>query len=146
MVFASFIILVYLIGLSGSVFTDAGAWYQGLRKPFFTPPGWVISAVWNVLFLLIGLSGGFMYFQSERRSYFIFYGVNLALNFLWSPIFFWLKNPALAFIELVFLWMTILALIFLALKRSRVAAYLLIPYLVWVSIAGVLNFSIAFVA
>jgi len=143
---AAFVILVYVIGLSGGVFTDTGPWYQSLRKPSFTPPNWVIPVVWNILFLLIGLSGGFMYFQSERRSYFIVYGVNLVLNFLWSLIFFGLKSPAWAFIELIVLWVTIAALIVLAWKRSRAATYLLVPYLTWVSFAGVLNFFIAFVA
>jgi len=146
LVFAVFIILVYLVGLSGGVFTDTGPWYQGLRKPFFTPPGWVIAVVWNILFLLIGLSGGFMYFQPERRSFFTVYVLNLALNFLWSLIFFGFKSPAWAFMELVLLWLTILALIFLSWKRVKLAAYLLIPYLAWVSIAGAINFSIAFLA
>jgi len=144
--FVAFVILVYVIGLSGGIFTDTGPWYQSLRKPSFTPPNWVIPVVWNILFLLIGLSGGFMYFQSERRSYFIVYGVNLVLNFLWSLIFFGLKSPAWAFIELIVLWVTIAALIVLAWKRSRAATYLLVPYLTWVSFAGVLNFFIAFVA
>jgi tryptophan-rich sensory protein len=146
LVFAVFIILVYLVGLLGGVFTDTGPWYQGLRKPFFTPPGWVIAVVWNILFLLIGLSGGFMYFQPERRSFFTVYGLNLALNFLWSLIFFGFKSPAWAFMELALLWFTILALILLSWKRSKIAAYLLIPYLTWVSIAGAINFSIAFLA
>jgi len=144
--FVAFVILIYVIGLSGGIFTDTGPWYQSLRKPSFTPPNWVIPVVWNILFLLIGLSGGFMYFQSERRSYFIVYGVNLVLNFLWSLIFFGLKSPAWAFIELIVLWVTIAALIVLAWKRSRAATYLLVPYLTWVSFAGVLNFFIAFVA
>ena len=144
--FVAFVILIYVIGLSGGIFTDTGPWYQSLRKPSFTPPNWVIPVVWNILFLLIGLSGGFMYFQSERRSYFIVYGVNLVLNFLWSLIFFGLKSPAWAFIELIVLWVTIAALIVLAWKRSRAATYLLVPYLIWVSFAGVLNFFIAFVA
>lgn len=143
--FVAFVILAYIVGASGGILTDTGPWYQSLRKPFFTPPNWMIPVVWNVLFLLIGLSGGFMYFQAERRSYFIVYGVNLVLNFLWSLIFFGLKSPAWAFIELLFLWITIAPLIVLARKRSRVAAYLLVPYLIWVSFAGVLNFFIAFV-
>lgn len=143
---AAFVILVYVIGLSGGVFTDTGPWYQSLRKPSFTPPNWVIPVVWNILFLLIGISGGLMYLQVEHGKFFIVYGVNLVLNFLWSLIFFGLRSPGGAFVELVLLWMTIVALIFLALKKSRIAAYFLVPYLVWVSFAGVLNFFIAFVA
>lgn len=141
--FVAFVILVYAVGLPGGIFTDTGPWFQSLHKPSFTPPNWVIPIAWNVLFLLIGLAGGLMYFQEGRRGFFTFYGVNLVLNFLWSLIFFGLKNPGLAFLELVVLWLTIVVLIALAWKRSRIAAMLLVPYLLWVSFAGLLNFSIA---
>jgi len=141
--FAAFIVLFYLVGSSGGIFTDTGPWYQGLRKPFFTPPNWVIPVVWNILFILIGLAGGYMYFQTSRKKFFTVYAVNLALNWLWSFIFFGLKSPALAFVELVVLWLTIVALIVMAWNKSRVAAWLLVPYLIWVSFAGLLNFSIA---
>ncbi|MEM3003861.1 MAG: TspO/MBR family protein [Candidatus Bathyarchaeia archaeon] len=144
---AVFLILVYAIGLSGGIFTDTGPWFQNLRKPSFTPPNWVIPIVWNILYLLIAVSGWLMYTQTDRsKKFFIIYGANLVLNFLWSLIFFGMRSPGGAFVELVALWITIVFLIALAWGRSRAAACLLIPYLVWVSFAGLLNFFIAFVA
>jgi len=142
--FVFFIVLVYAVGSSGSIFTDVGPWYQSLRKPFFTPPNWVIPVVWNILFLLIALSGGLMYFQARRKMFFTVYGLNLILNFLWSLLFFGLRSPQWAFVELVGLWLSIAALIALAWRGSRLAAWLLVPYLAWVSFAGVLNLFIAF--
>lgn len=142
--FVMFIVLVYAVGSSGSIFTDTGPWYQSLRKPFFTPPNWVIPVVWNILFLLIAVSGGLMYFQTGRRRFFTAYGVNLVLNFLWSLIFFGLRSPQWAFAELAVLWLSIAVLIALAWRSSRLAAWCLVPYLVWVSFAGGLNFFIAF--
>jgi len=142
--FVFFIVLVYAVGSSGGIFTDTGAWYQSLRKPFFTPPNWVIPVVWNILFLLIALSGGLMYFQPRRKRFFTVYGLNLILNFLWSLVFFGLRSPQWAFVELAGLWLSIAALIALAWRGSRLAAWLLVPYLAWVSFAGVLNLFIAF--
>jgi tryptophan-rich sensory protein len=142
---AAFLILVYVIGLSGGIFTDTGPWYLNLRKPSFTPPNWVIPAVWNILFFLIAVSGWLMYTRATyRKKFFMVYGANLVLNFFWSLLFFGMRSPGGAFVELVALWVTIVFLIALAWGRSRAAALLLIPYLVWVSFAGVLNFFIAF--
>lgn len=141
--FAFFVALVLLIGSSAAVFTDTGPWYQSLKKPPFTPPAWVIPVVWTILFVLIGLAGALMYYGPGNKPFFWIYAVNLALNFSWSFLFFTLKSPTVAFVELVFLWMTIVALIGLSWGKSRLAAILLLPYLLWVTFAGVLNLSIA---
>jgi len=78
--FVAFVILVYAVGLPGGIFTDTGPWFQSLHKPSFTPPNWVIPIAWNVLFLLIGLAGGLMYFQEGRRGFFTFYGLTLSMT------------------------------------------------------------------
>ena len=85
-----------------------------------------------------------MYFQPRRKMFFTVYGLNLILNFLWSLVFFGLRSPQWAFVELAGLWLSIAALIALAWRGSRLAAWLLVPYLAWVFFAGVLNLFIAF--
>ena len=150
------IALVFLVALAGSFFTSQNSgsqWYNSI-KPSITPPNFVFPIVWNILFLLIALS---LYFawtsikknktkksKSSRDSIALFFGINLFLNLLWSFLFFAMKLPAFAFFELIILWISILALIFVTYKIRKLSAYLLIPYALWIAFAGVLNYLIAF--
>jgi len=133
-------VLVYLIAFLGSLFTTTGTWYESI-KPSITPPNYIFPIVWNILFFLIALS---LYFAWTKKQPLTFYFVNLILNITWSAIFFGLKLPLLAFFELILLWISIIILIKLNWKKNRISSYLLIPYLIWITFAGVLNFLMAF--
>jgi tryptophan-rich sensory protein len=137
---------MYLSAGIGSIFTSSktnGEWYKSIR-PSITPPGWVFPIVWNILFLLMALSLYSSWTKTKdnalRSKIFSFFGINLCLNILWSLFYFQLQSPLLAFFDLILLWASILVLIFLSWKKNRKASLLLIPYLVWVSFAAVLNF------
>jgi tryptophan-rich sensory protein len=142
------VVVSELAGIVGSVFTAPAIpnWYAGLVKPSFTPPAWVFAPVWTTLFALMGVAA-FLVWQKglERRdvkfSLAIFIG-QLALNMLWSITFFGQQNPAVALIEIIFLWLAILATIIAFSRISKPAAWLLIPYLLWVSFASYLNYSV----
>ncbi len=145
---AIFILLSQAAGLIGSIFTGPAipGWYAGLNKPGFNPPGWLFGPVWLILYTMMGLASYFVWQKwnsgSLSRVALIIFFVHLALNALWSFLFFGLKNPQLAFFEIILLWVSILALIILFWAIDRRAAYLMIPYILWVSFAAVLNFSI----
>jgi len=143
-----FVLLSQMAGVIGSVFTRSAitSWYIGLNKPFFNPPNWIFGPVWTLLYTLMGVAS---YFIWQKRSdnplanvALLVFFVHLVFNALWSFIFFGLKNPMLAFFEIIVLWLMILALIILFYKIDKKAAYLLIPYILWVSFASILNFSI----
>lgn len=137
-----------LAGIIGSVFTapEIAGWYQALQKPSFAPPGWAIGAVWIALFTLMGIS---LYLVWQRgvgnegvKKGLIIFGIQLGLNIFWSYLFFGLHSPFFAFVEIIFLWFAILIAIYQFLKIDKTAAYLLIPYILWVSFATYLNFLI----
>lgn len=137
------ILIVFIIGFLGSIFTTSAvksAWYLD-NKSSLTPPNYIFPIAWNILFLLLAISLYFSYTETKNKSkVIILYGINLFLNLFWSILFFGLKNPSAAFIDLIFLWLSILSLIIFNWKTNRKAAYLLIPYLLWVSFAGILNY------
>ena len=148
-VLISSLVIVYLVAFIGSLFTSGNTnsgWYQQI-KPSITPPNYIFPIVWNILFFLIALSLYFAWINSKgnlKKKIFIVFAISLILNILWSVLFFSLKQPAIAFIELLILWLSIIAMISVSYKADKKAAYLLIPYLLWVSFAGVLNYLIAF--
>ena len=141
------IILCQLAGFLGSLFTIPAipTWYKTLDKPFFTPPNWIFSPVWISLFLLMGISL-FMVWRKQGQPRFkvalIFFLVQLIFNILWSAAFFGLRSPLLGLIDIVLLWGAILLTIQHFLRISKTAGLLLLPYIVWVSFAVVLNFSL----
>ena len=137
-----------LAGIIGSLFTTPSipTWYATLTKPTFNPPSWVFAPVWTTLFVLMGIAAFLIWKKGLERkdvkiALSIFIG-QLILNMLWSIIFFGLHNPGLAFIEIIFLWAAILVTIIYFHKISKLAAWLLVPYILWVSFAAFLNFSI----
>ena len=158
-------------GFIGSIFTmpRIEIWYASINKPSFTPPGWFIGAVWTILFFLMGISLYLVWDKGwkpkiskkdERMKYWnrfseklwkgtwreenavLIFILQLILNILWSVLFFGLKSPGLAFFELLMLWWAILYTIANFYRISKLASYLLIPYILWVSFAGFLNFVI----
>jgi benzodiazapine receptor len=129
----------------GSYFTSSSVntWYVTLLKPPIAPPGGIIGAVWTILFLLMGISL-FLVLEEDRSSPEVrlgigLFAVQLGLNVLWSLLFFGLRSPALALGEMLVLWVAIAATIWQFLKISRPAAYLLVPYIAWVSFATALT-------
>jgi len=142
------IIICQLAGIIGAVFTtpSIAGWYAGLNKPFFNPPNWVFGPVWILLYLLMGLSLYLVWSQKDgagKKTALIFFAIQLGLNSLWSIIFFGLHLPLIAFAELLILMLFIVLTIIKFLPLSKISAYLLIPYLLWVSFASILNFYIA---
>ena len=121
--------------------------YSKIEQPPLAPPPWIFPVVWTILFILMGIGAAIVYNKrdtnpEEVRDALIIYAVNLVLNFFWSIIFFNLEAYLFAFIWLVLLWITIVVMIIAFKKISPVAAYLQIPYLIWVTFAGYLNYAI----
>ena len=140
-----FIVISQLAGIVGSVFTISSipTWYSTLQKPSFSPPNWVFGPAWIILYLLMGISAFLVWSKDKRtKTALRIFICQLVLNALWSIIFFGFHNPFWAFIEIIALWLAILATILSFYRISRSAAYLLLPYILWVSFASVLNLSI----
>ncbi len=143
------LVIVYSFALIGSIFTSANVnseWYNSV-KPTITPPNWVFPVVWNILFFLIALSLFFAWTKSNKKQKIkvaILFGINLILNVSWSVSFFFLKNPLLAFIDLILLGISIIAIILFVKKIDKKSALFLLPYFLWICFAGILNFLIAF--
>ncbi|PIZ95964.1 MAG: TspO protein [Candidatus Magasanikbacteria bacterium CG_4_10_14_0_2_um_filter_33_14] len=139
-----------LAGALGSVFNFASipTWYTTLNKPSFNPPNWIFGPVWTILFLMMGIAVYLvwtkktMFHQKKKKLALQIFVLQLLLNILWSAIFFGLLSPAWAFVEIMLLWLAISMTIIKFHKFSNWAAYLLVPYLAWVSFASILNFAI----
>lgn len=131
----------------GGLFTSAGlgAWYDTLAKPSWTPPGNVIGTVWTFLYASMGLAAWLVWRRGEGRPLRLaltLFGAQLALNVLWSALFFGARSPGAAFAEIVLLWIAVLATLVAFWRISRPAGALLVPYLGWVAFAGFLNLRI----
>jgi tryptophan-rich sensory protein len=137
----------FFAGGIGSYFTypSIQGWYATLNKPFFNPPNWIFGPVWTFLYLLMGIASYLIWMKpaSKKRAVAIrWYVIQLVLNTIWSLLFFGLQSPFLAFVEVLFFWLTILLTIRSFYGLSRTAALILIPYLMWVSFASILTFFI----
>ncbi|TPW29605.1 TspO/MBR family protein [Pararhizobium mangrovi] len=142
LVLIGFLVLVFLVASGGAVFRP-GPWYERIDKPDWTPPKWVFPTVWTPLYLLIAISG-WLAWREAGFSFGLFtaYVVQLVLNYAWSALFFGLGRADYAFADVVALWIAIAATIASFAAVSALAAWLLVPYLVWVTIASVLNLSV----
>lgn len=143
------IALCMLVGFAGSVFTPqpGSEWYYSvLNKPSWNPPDWLFAPVWTVLFVLMGVSLSMVIKEGVDKpvvtAALIVFTVQLFLNFGWSAMFFGLQSPFLGYLEIAALWLSIVLTIALFAAVSKTAAYLLIPYLLWVSFASYLTFTI----
>ncbi len=137
-------IIVFFAAFIGESFTSVGVmseWYKSV-KPGIAPPDHVFPVVWTILYVLIALS---LYFAWTKESHLSgssllkLFGANLILNASWSIFFFGLKNPLASLVTLIVLWVSIISLIILTYRINKTSSYLLIPYLLWVSFAGILN-------
>ena len=122
-----------------------GEWYASLKKPAWNPPAWVFGPVWTALYTMMAVAAWLVWkrggFAAQRRPLLLFLA-QLALNAVWTPLFFGLHWPGAAFAEILLLWLTIVATIIAFRPVNRAAALLLWPYLAWVSFAAVLNFAL----
>lgn len=140
------LIIVFAISFVGSLFTSGNtnsSWYLE-NKPSFTPPSIVFPIVWPILYFLIALSLYFAWIKankSEKKKVAVIFGINLIANVLWSYLFFEIQNPLLSFIDLLVIFGTIIGMIFVTGKIDKKSGWLLVPYLLWVGFASVLNFS-----
>lgn len=140
--------LPQIAGAIGAVLMGnaVSGWYAGLEKPLLNPPSWVFGPAWIILYLLMGVSSYLVWLKvaqnSSARKAMIVYWAHLAVNAAWTPIFFGLKSPGWAFLDIVILWLMIVSLIILFYKVSKPAAYMLAPYILWVSFAAYLNYAI----
>ena len=146
-----FILVCEGAGLIGTYFTipSIPTWYATLTKSPFTPPSWVFGPVWTTLFLLMGIAAYFVWKEMQNpekkksaQTAFAVFASQLALNVLWSILFFGMHNPGLAFIGIIVLWLMIVRTIMQFAKVSKTAAWLLAPYILWVSFAAYLNYAL----
>jgi len=137
------------IGYLSSIVTKSSVdtWYPTIIKPSFNPPNWVFPIAWTTLFVFMGIAGGLVWDKikikpDEVKKALVFFAIQLALNALWSLLFFGLRNPMLAMIEIILLWLMIYETFVKFNKIDKISGYLFVPYLLWVSFAAVLNVSI----
>lgn len=142
------ILIPVLVGAVSGFFTMSGVngWYAVANKPWFNPPNWIFGPVWTTLYILMGIAL-YLVWRSDaattiKNTALALFAVQLTLNFFWSIIFFSLQQPGWAFVEVLLLWLMILLTILWFGKISSTAAWLLVPYISWVSFASVLNFYI----
>ncbi|RIA56710.1 TspO/MBR family protein [Dichotomicrobium thermohalophilum] len=134
-----------VVAVLGSTMTDIGPWYQSLEKPSFQPPDWAFGPAWTIIFALAALAGVTAWRAADgvSREWIIgLFALNGTLNVLWTVLFFRLQRPDWALIEVVFLWLSVLALLVYLGRFSKLAGALIVPYLLWVAFAGVVNYQI----
>jgi translocator protein len=137
-----------VVGFTAGFFTTTGpgSWYQTIEKPSWNPPSWVFAPVWTTLYIMMGVALYLVWKEAsnnnKKRPAIILFAVQLTLNFFWSFIFFTLEQPGWAFAEIVFLWLSVAATIFSFAAINKLAAWLLVSYISWVSFAAMLNYTI----
>lgn len=134
--------LLALVAASSGAFFKPGEWYRQLRKPSWTPPSWVFGAVWSVLYVMIAIAGWLVWRIEPGGAAVWLWGLQLVLNGLWSGIFFGRRRIDWAMFEIALLWFAIAAFMAAAADVSAPAAILFVPYLIWVTIASTLNWSV----
>lgn len=143
------LIVCLLVGYSASVVTrpSVETWYPTIVKPIFNPPNWIFMPMWTFLYILMAVAAGLVWDKikeqnEEVKKALAFFLIQLTLNAIWSYLFFGLKNPMLALIEIALLWLMIYETYLKFIKINKTAGYLLIPYLAWVAFAAILNAAI----
>ena len=136
---ALFIVLVLGGGTLIGLMTLPGEWYAGLAKPPFNPPNWIFAPVWTLLYIMVAVAGWRTWQRGPRSAAMALWFIQLALNFIWSPVFFGAHRIGAALAVIVALLATIIAFIVMAWPRDRIAALLFTPYAAWVAFATLLN-------
>ncbi len=138
------ILIPLLAGFLGSYFTTPAisTWYVDIIKPELNPPNWIFAPVWTTLYILMGVS---FYLILEKRKNLLpilIFGIQIILNTTWSFLFFGIQRLDLAFANIILLWISILVMIIIFYRLSKISGYLLFPYIIWVTFAGYLNYAI----
>jgi benzodiazapine receptor len=143
---AVFVLICFAAGLGGLVTSpQIPGWYADLAKPAWTPPDWIFGPVWTLLYLMMAIAAWLVWRQDGFAGVKLplaLFAIQLVLNSLWSVLFFGLQSPGAAAVEIVLLWVAILATLIAFWRRSKLAGGMLMPYLAWVGFAAVLNFAI----
>jgi translocator protein len=144
---AGFVMLAVLVVLTfcaplGGMIAPPGAWYGSLNKPAWNPPAWIFGPVWTLLYLMMAVAAWLAWNKTRDMRVLRPYFIQLALNAAWTPVFFGLEQPGWALVVIIALWLAILQTIRSFRFTSQAAAWLLAPYLLWVSFATVLNFTL----
>lgn len=143
--YAAISVALLVVGGIGGKATDIGPWYRNLTKPSWNPPDWAFPVVWTTIYLFIIASVGGVWNAAESgdKSFIVWLvGINLVLNLLWSVIFFSMRKPLWALLEVFLLWASIIAMMIGFASVDALYAWLLVPYVAWVSVAMLLNLSI----
>ena len=143
--FIASVVICEAAGIVGSVFTISAipGWYETLQKPWFTPPNWLFAPVWLVLYLLMGAALFLLWGRRPAASAaLVAFGVQLVFNVAWSAVFFGAHELFYGFVVIAALWVAILATVAFSYRVSKSAAALLIPYILWVTIASALNYYV----
>ena len=139
--FCIFLAACFAAGATGGLF-PTGDWYKALNKPSWTPPNWVFPLAWTTLYLFMSYSAAIVASSPNGGIGLAFWALQIALNTLWTPVFFGLRRIKLGFYVLLGLWLSVVATMVSFFVVDILAGCLLIPYVVWVSIAGALNFAV----
>jgi len=141
---AAWLALVFTAAAMGGFFLP-GDWYAGLQKPAWNPPNWIFGPVWTALYMIMAVAAWLVWkrggFAGQRVALSLFL-IQLLFNALWSPLFFGLRHPALAFVDILLLWLALLGTVITFWKALPLAGALLVPYLAWVTFASALNFAL----
>lgn len=139
--FLTFLAACGAAGATGMLF-QPGAWYDGLSKPAWTPPDWMFPVVWTALYLMMAFAAMRVAGLPGSGQALAFWAAQIALNTLWSPVFFGLHRMRAALVILGLMWLAVLATMLTFLALDPLAGWLMAPYLLWVTIAGALNASV----
>jgi len=138
-------VLTMVVAGAGGALTQIGPWYFALAKPTWQPPDWLFGPAWTTIFTLTAIAGVLAWRNAAARGRALVaaaFALNATLNVAWSALFFFLRRPDWALVEVVALWLSVAALMLVTRRFNRVAPWLLLPYLLWVGFAGVLNLAI----
>ena len=137
-----------MVGATSGFFTISGveSWYQTIQKPSWNPPNWIFGPVWTTLYVMMGIALFLVWKEDTseelKKIALALFAVQLTLNFFWSFIFFNQQQPGWALVEIIAMWFFILLTIFAFAQVNKTAAWLLVPYISWVSFASILNYTI----
>jgi translocator protein len=135
-----------IVAVLGGLLTEVGPWYKSLKTPKWKPPDWAFGPIWTVIITMTVIAGIFAWrdanLEADRQAILTSFGVNCVLNIAWSGFYFKLKRPDWALVETCFLWLSIVWMIAVVYPISNTAGLLLVPYLIWVGIASVLNWVV----
>ena len=137
------ILWAVILGGAGGLLTDIGSWYRDLKKPSWQPPDWVFGPAWTIILGLAAWAAILSWDQTDNRSDQVIlmavYGANFLFHLLWSPLFFKYQRPDWALVEVVFLWLSVVAMLVITWSFTALAGAMILPYFLWVSFAALLN-------